>query len=57
MAQYLAVDFPNGLSLPSGISTMMPARRPTASQATDIGVVRDNASQLKFKAESTGFEK
>ena len=22
----------------------------------DIGVVRDNAKQLKFKAESTGFE-
>ncbi len=22
----------------------------------DIGVVRDNACQLKFKAESTGFE-
>jgi hypothetical protein len=22
----------------------------------DIGIVRDNAGQLKFKAESTGFE-
>src|SRR5206468_3724068 len=23
---------------------------------TDVGVIRDNARQLKFKAESTGFE-
>jgi hypothetical protein len=23
---------------------------------SDVGVVRDNAKQLKFKAESTGFE-
>ena len=29
---------------------------PAASLSADIGVVRDNARQLKFKSESTGFE-
>jgi hypothetical protein len=32
------------------------AEAPGGFAAGDIGVVRDNARQLKFKAESTGFE-
>jgi hypothetical protein len=32
------------------------AEAPNGFSDADIGVVRDNASQLKFKAKSTGFE-
>ena len=32
------------------------AEAPAGFAKVDIGVVRDNARQLKFKAESTGFE-
>jgi hypothetical protein len=32
------------------------AEAPKGFAETDVGVVRDNARQLKFKAESTGFE-
>ena len=32
------------------------AEAPAGFAEGDIGVVRDNARQLKFKAESTGFE-
>jgi uncharacterized protein len=32
------------------------AEAPKGFSAADVGVVRDNARQLKFKAESTGFE-
>jgi hypothetical protein len=32
------------------------AEAPNGFSDADIGVVRGNASQLKFKAESTGFE-
>src|SRR5262249_53542365 len=32
------------------------AEAPTGFSEADVGVVRDNARQLKFKAESTGFE-
>jgi hypothetical protein len=32
------------------------AEAPTGFAEADIGVVRDNARQLKFKTESTGFE-
>jgi hypothetical protein len=32
------------------------AEAPGGFSNADIGVVRDNARQLKFKAESTGFE-
>ena len=32
------------------------AEAPNGFSDADIGVVRDNAGQLKFKAESTGFE-
>jgi hypothetical protein len=32
------------------------AEAPSGFAQADIGVVRDNARQLKFKPESTGFE-
>ena len=32
------------------------AEAPTGFAEADIGVVRDNARQLKFKTESTGLE-
>ena len=32
------------------------AEAPAGFAEGDIGIVRDNARQLKFKAESTGFE-
>jgi hypothetical protein len=32
------------------------AEAPNGFSDGDVGVVRDNAHQLKFKAESTGFE-
>jgi uncharacterized protein len=32
------------------------AEAPNGFSESDVGVVRDNARQLKFKAESTGFE-
>jgi hypothetical protein len=32
------------------------AQAPDGFAEADVGVVRDNARQLKFKAESTGFE-
>jgi hypothetical protein len=32
------------------------AETPSGFSEADVGVVRDNARQLKFKAESTGFE-
>jgi hypothetical protein len=32
------------------------AEAPDGFSEADIGVVRDNACQLKFKPESTGFE-
>ena len=32
------------------------AEAPSGFPDADVGVVRDNARQLKFKAESTGFE-
>ena len=33
------------------------AEAPNGFSEADVGVVRDNARQLRFKAESTGFEK
>ena len=38
------------------ITLEIEAETPSGFSETDIGVVRDNARQLKFKAESTGFE-
>jgi hypothetical protein len=38
------------------ITLEIEAETPSGFSEADIGVVRDNASQLKFKAESTGFE-
>ena len=35
---------------------MREAEAPDGFSDADVGVVRDNARQLKFKAESTGFE-
>jgi len=32
------------------------AEAPNGFSESDVGVVRDNTRQLKFKAESTGFE-
>jgi hypothetical protein len=32
------------------------AEAPEGFSQADVGVVRDNARQLKFKPESTGFE-
>jgi hypothetical protein len=32
------------------------AEAPNGFSESDVGVVRDNARQLRFKAESTGFE-
>jgi uncharacterized protein len=32
------------------------AEAPSGFEASEVGIVRDNALQLKFKAESTGFE-
>lgn len=32
------------------------AEAPNGFSETDVGVVRDNARQLKFKSDSTGFE-
>jgi hypothetical protein len=38
------------------ITLEIEAETPSGFSEADIGVVRDNARQLKFKAESTGFE-
>jgi hypothetical protein len=38
------------------ITLEIEAETPSGFSETDIGVVRDNARQLKFKEESTGFE-
>jgi hypothetical protein len=38
------------------ITLEIEAETPTGFDDADIGVVRDNARQLKFKPESTGFE-
>jgi len=33
------------------------AEAPNGFSEADVGVVRDNVRQLRFKAQSTGFEK
>ena len=38
------------------ITLEIEAETPSGFSESDIGVIRDNALQLKFKSESTGFE-